>query len=208
MCIDFLKIRRYNLLYVIGIITLFIACFQFWRIVQDFFLASLLSILFVATLAIGSRLQTWISLVTNRRPDRLILLPNWTTASLLTVTMFFIIGLISNCLPVGLLMFSVAILLNVVYSLAKIRCWVLGCCSSKNHILPVQIIETCIYFCFAILLITLKNHLQIGMLVFAFFYPCSRLYFHRLKLFKISYSFILTNITIACIYGIVGFQYS
>ncbi len=202
----FSKIRRYNLLYSVGIVAFLISMFLFLRITQKLFLSSLLSILFVAMLGIGARFENWISLFTNRKHANNNMLPNWTTAALFTVTVFYIIGLISSSIPVSLLMFTVAILLNAVYALAKIRCWILGCCSSEKYKFPVQVIESIIYLGFAVLLIALKDNTKTGMVVFAFFYPLSRFYFHSIKQFAISRFFIFANITIAIIYGISGFQ--
>lgn len=200
------NIRNYNLLFVLGITAFLLSLLLFWSTTRNVILSALLSILFVVTLAVGARLGIWLSLFTNRSIQQPGNLPNWTTASMLNVVTFLCFGLCTHYLPLNSLMLLVAILLSMVYALAKLRCWVLGCCGSATSGIPVQLKESLIYLSFAVVLFCLRNQPRIDLLFFACFYPFCRYYFHKIKRFSISYPFIITHVTILFSYAILGFQ--
>lgn len=200
------KTRKINLLVILGVFAFLISMFLFWNASRNILLSVLSGSLFVLALIAGGRLRIWISLFTNRDTGEYQQMPNWTSASAFTIIIIFSLGVFTNYIPLESLMLLIAIQLCLVYALAKIRCWILGCCGSSILKVPIQIIESGVFFLFAIMLYYLKHEPRLGLVIFAFFYPFSRYFFHRIKKFRISYFFAITNLAIAILYSIIGLQ--
>jgi hypothetical protein len=140
--------------------------------------SAILSIAYVAGLAIGSRLSLWVSLFVDKPSHDAH--PKWSTASTVSASTVLVIGMGTGSIEIQVLGALTSVLLMSTYALAKVRCWHLGCCGMPNKTKNrIQLIEAVTTFVFAIVIYVLlvRGKYMISIYSFGVLYPLIRVSF-------------------------------